>query len=133
MNWVRVRNKATKEDISYFEICFDVKLPEDFKYIVEKHNGGRPERKLLNIEGKQYVFYSLLSISKNDRYNVYKIYSWVGDKIHKNLVPIAEDPFGNYYCYDKGDNMHIKLWKHDNEKLIYISDNLFDLLDLLKK
>lgn len=132
MNWRKVKNNIEDKEFDEFEKEFKVSIPKDYKEIVEKYNGGIPEKKFLKINDNEYVFYSLLSLNKSDKYNVYKAYSWIHDRLNDGYVPIAEDSFGNYYCYDTNSDMKIYLWNHESNKLTFISNNITELIEMLE-
>jgi SMI1 / KNR4 family. len=95
-----------------FEKKIDHKLPEEFKYILKKHN-----RIVLN--GTEIYGISKKFLERS----LDKIYTFehsdVGNPMPKNFLPFSPDGRGNHYCLDlskiKEDICPIVFWQWDFE------------------
>lgn len=134
MKWILEKAKINEHDFENVEKKLGVQFPLDFKTIVLEHNGSSPEKMTFNTQDtKERVAEYLLSFSENDKYNIIEVYNSIKDRFDKRLIPIMQDPFGNYICLDfsKQDNQELFFWNHENNSLEYISKSFTDFLNNL--
>lgn len=111
-NIIDSRLESLEEEIGY-------KLPEDFKYIMKKHNG-------ITLAGTQ--IYGLSAKLKES--SLGKIYAFehseVENPMPKNFFPFSPDGRGNHYCLDlsklEANVCPVMFWQWDFEY-----DNLEDV------
>lgn len=100
LNWLRCRN-INSMMVEEIESLFGVKLPNDFRDFILTHSGGRPLPHTYDCPTRdEAVLHNLLNFDKNEKYNVFKTYGLIKDRLLENIYPFAEDPFGNHICFD---------------------------------
>ncbi|MFC4620420.1 SMI1/KNR4 family protein [Camelliibacillus cellulosilyticus] len=134
----REKFKLKESDIKRIEVNWGIEFPNDFKEVVVKYHGCRPEQDVFRMNDKEETFNFLLSFSKEDEYNyILSTYEGVKDRLIDKVYPFANDPGGNLFCFDyrKSDmNPQIVFWDHevafeDPEKAItYLCDSFTELL-----
>jgi cell wall assembly regulator SMI1 len=137
--WDFVDAPFTRETIQHIERIFEVKFPEDYVMTILKYHGGSPEPNVYDFEGRvEAVFGYLLSYDPKSINYIVKIYSNISDRLEQGIIPIADDPFGNYICLDfRGKEPRIVFWDHEvaryapNRALAFICENFTDLLHSL--
>lgn len=112
------------EDITLFEKIIDNSLPKDYSSWLLKYNGGKPEKESTfkitdnfhENDGYESVKY-FFAICNNDTYSLEAKYYNYQNRIPKELIPIANDPFGNKVCLGiKGKHFNkVYFWDHENE------------------
>lgn len=97
----------SKLDISLIESTekqIGVSFPESYKKCVLKYHGATPVQDLFNVEGTQRVFGEFLGFDENDDETLLSYYimetNEVTGTIPKEVIPFANDPSGNYICFD---------------------------------
>lgn len=111
---------ADPEVIAAFEAKYNVKLPDDLKLIVKKHNSGRPTASLFDVDAeKDKVFKKLLSFNKEDAENVYTMMN-ADSKVLKGAIPFGSDPAGNAIMSKDGK---VYLWDHETDSLQFLADS----------
>lgn len=129
-NWKYIKQNVSMENICEFEALVGAKLPESTAQFLIQYNNGRPVKKCVNTrEGVARVFDKILSFNKNDIENAFITYENFRDEIPSNLLPIAMDPFGNYFCLDKNNEFHIVFWDVENNKIENTGESLVDLVE----
>ena len=59
--------------------------------------------------------------------------SLLDDTEDKDLLPIADDPFGNLICYKfTGENGRIVFWDHETDEIDDVADSFSELLSKLE-
>ena len=97
--------EITEEEIKNVELKLKFEFPEDFKEFIKKNNGGRPERKILKVNGSEEKVRSFLSFKEEDKVNIIKFNRLEDSEgIRDTVVAIAIDPFGNYIVFNREDN-----------------------------
>jgi len=116
--------KEAEKNLSY-------EFPNEFVEFVLINNGGTPNNNVFYIcDGSQKLFGKLLSFNKDDKENVFISFD---SKYKNDLIPIANDVFGNLICFDRKDNSLV-FWEHETDECKYIVSNwntfVNDLYDL---
>jgi len=100
------------EMVSEFEQKYDVKLPNDYKYLLNCTNGfSLMGTGVLGLYHEQNV---------NSLQEIYDIEHYqVNNPQPRYLVPFHNDGRGNFYCFDTrkesshGDSCPVVFWQHD--------------------
>lgn len=129
ITWKYIKPLKNPNEIEIFLKENSLQLPEDVIKCMKDNNGGRPSKDIFDTEESiEHVFKALLSLNREDKENIYNIYSSEFKEIE--LFPFATDPAGNYICIDLKDNK-IVFYNHENSRKEYICNNFHDLEDLL--
>lgn len=105
MNWKYVKPLKSKKLIKNFESKFNYKFPNSFISIVNKYNGGRPEKALFDTYMfNQRAIKSLLSFNEGDKETMWKISEWNKSELNNEYISFAIDNFGNLICFSIEDN-----------------------------
>ena len=111
MKWLNYKGSSI-DIIESVEHRLQITLPEDYKQFVLKYDGGYPNH--FKVDGKVEIFNNLISLDENEYNNIYEILEDLQDRICDQLIPFAEDGFGNLLCFDYSANKNIVFW--DREK-----------------
>ena len=65
------------------------------------------------IYGKVEIFNNLISLDENEYDNIYEILEDLQDRLSDQLIPFAEDGFGNLLCFDYSADKSIVFWDHE--------------------
>lgn len=141
--------KVTSEDISEFEDRMGIKLPNKYKQLVLKQNGGKPEPNYFEIPefpGKDSILDFLYGINVTQSYgNLEKKIETFKDRIPSPFIPIGRDPGGNLICvgtkapykdkiyyWDHEDELDRKgISKMDMSNMYWIADDIYEFLEKL--
>jgi cell wall assembly regulator SMI1 len=114
----------TRNDIAHLENLLKLKLPEEYKNHLLKHNGGRCKPNVFKFHENNKLARSnvdwFLAIyeGKYDNLNKYiENFKLDRKRMPFHMVPIAHDPGGNLICISCGQNDYgfIYFWDHENE------------------
>lgn len=115
MNWNHEHNIITDDMIKNVERILKVNFPEDFIYIIKKYDGGYPSPNKITFDGNVEIVNNLVSFLEDDVGFILDICEETEHFNNTKLIPIAEDPFGNLFCYDFDDKKNrIVFWNHEN-------------------
>ena len=131
--WKRVKKLTSINNINNFEKDYGITLPDLLKKFIISNNGGRPNLDIIKTEeGKEVEIKSLLSFNKEDIENIYNVMDYFKKEFNGELVPIASEPSGDYFCVDisKGSILY---WEQETSKVIFISKNLNEFIAKLYK
>lgn len=110
MKWLDYKGSSI-DIIESVEHRLQITLPEDYKQFVLKYDGGYPNH--FKVDGKVEIFNNLISLDENEYNNIYEILEDLQDRIGDQLIPFAEDGFGNLLCFDYSANKNIVFWDHE--------------------
>ncbi|MCD8509315.1 MAG: SMI1/KNR4 family protein [Bacillus sp. (in: Bacteria)] len=135
LEWKFVKNPATDRVLQEIEREFQITLPEAYGDLMKQYNGARPKpNQFHRKDGEENVVKSFLSVHPV-KGGVRDVNYWLVDKLPRRVFPFANDPFGNYICFDyrKGNYFEptVVLWDHEKKELKKISDSFAGFLDLL--
>jgi hypothetical protein len=129
IQWLYGKNIDLNE-IAEVENKLNIIFPEDYKKCIIQNDGGYPALDTFIVNGNEETFNNLLSIS-----NVIEVYENIKDRLIDYIYPFAEDPFGNFLCFDYRESNLVKIvfWEHeiafiDKNKAIYYVCNTFSEL-----
>lgn len=128
VNINRVQIEATLSQLG-------VMLPKDFIDVVAQHNSGSPEPHCFKLDnGEEKVMSYLLSFDLAEKRNIVSVARKMKEILPLNVIPIADDPFGNFIAYefDESNNPYLVYWNHENLKLFKIKATFTELLESLK-
>ena len=109
MKWLNYKG-ISKDIIESVEHRLQITLPDDYKQIVLKYDGGYPNPNHFKVGGKPEIFNNLISLDENEDNNIYEI---LEDLLGDQLIPFAEDGFGNLLCFDYSADKSIVFWNHE--------------------
>ena len=110
MKWLNYKDSSI-DIIESVEHRLQITLPEDYKQFVLKYDGGYPNH--FKVDGKVEIFNNLISLDEKEYDNIYEILEDLQDRIGDQLIPFAEDGFGNLLCFDYSANKNIVFWDHE--------------------
>lgn len=116
-----------KELITNIEEYFNIKLPEDYKKLLETCNRGKPERAQFDIVSrKECVLDYLIDLN---------VLIETSKRINKpKIIPIGTDPFGNIIGFNIGDTGRIEsliFWDHETKSETTITKTFSEFLEML--
>ncbi|MBE5872330.1 MAG: SMI1/KNR4 family protein [Lachnospiraceae bacterium] len=132
MKWLCC-NTITKEIIEKVETDLSIIFPEDFIRIIEKCDRGYPIPNKIEIDGQEEILNNLVSFLEDEESYILRIMRETEFFPSSKLIPVAEDPFGNYYCYLLKDKaFKIVFWNHEDiTKLKFVCNSFEELLSML--
>jgi cell wall assembly regulator SMI1 len=160
VKWKYLERPVSEQEIRKVEEELNVTFPADYKQCVQVNHGASPEQFVLDVEGIERAFGSLLMVntpeSASDIVRTYESYK---DTLPKDIIPFADDPGGNLVCFDYKDhkgNPIIVFWEHEEacekeilmeeenlteeeaeqvarENIFYVADTFTELLQKLRK
>ena len=134
LTWKVVRPLQDRAPIRKLEEIIGIILPDDYVKCVMNNNAGYPTlEKFETVNGMERIFNNLLSFDEKKNVNIFNTYNSIfaltGNKM---LLPIAEDPFGNYICIDfSNSEMKVVFWEHETNTLEAVSATFSELLSKL--
>lgn len=141
--WVREPSGASEEAIHTAEEWFGVVFPLDYRAFATKYSGGIPASRtdfeFMDAEGKLFeaVVGVFSAFDPNDQYDVVKTCELLSNRISKHLVPVVEDPSGDFICLDyRSRNAPcVTYWRHDRmsfaNEFSFVSDSFSAFLAML--
>ena len=135
LTWKVVRPLSDETPIKKLESIIGVAIPDDYAECVMENNAGYPSLKAFETTaGTERIFNNLLSLDERKDVNIFNTYESVLDATeNKALLPFAEDPFGNYICFDFSDSAaKVVFWEHETGKSEAISAAFTEFLAKLK-
>lgn len=155
--WQDVERLNDCNNIFKVEGEIGIKFPHLFVEIINKYNAGCPLNNIFDTEKERgRVFSTLLTFNLEESNSITCVYNYVKDRIPNGVVPFADDPSGNYICFDyrKTSIPQIVFWHHEENFVInedneieypevnadyelhdidYVDPNLFEFLRILYK
>lgn len=114
---------VSENDIRMVEIAIRNKLPSEYRLFLSRHNGGHPEPSCFNSFSDKstfngsciHYFYGIGDESPHSQ--LLTAFNILKGRIPKELIPIADDPFGNQVCIAiEGKEIGtIYFWDHEAE------------------
>jgi SMI1-KNR4 cell-wall len=118
MEFKKKYGKTSLESIINFETRNKLILPKDYRIFLEDENGGIPYKKVFLIDKKQGedsidIFFGL-DIEK-PFLNLGYLIDVYSERFLSGILPIGEDPFGNYICICLIGENYGKIYFYDHE------------------
>ena len=98
--WKESNSNLSKLEIKDVEIKLNVKFPQDYVDVVSQNDGGYPSPNRLKVNGNEEIINNLLSMKSDNSSYIIDVFENVSDRLIEDVIPIAEDPFGNLICFD---------------------------------
>jgi hypothetical protein len=133
--WRFVKPLHDEHSISEMEEMIGAKFPEDYVACVKQYNRAYPSIKVFRTAGGiERVFSNLLGFNKDDGASIFVTYDLflTYHEKHKEWLPFAEDPFGNYICFDMStDPWAVVFWDHETDAVDGVADSFTEFLGML--
>ncbi len=132
MEWkyvIPLKDEEILEDLE-IKLCFPI--PSDLMACIKKDNGGMPSKaKLVLREGKTLIFGGLLSFNEGDEDSFFNYINMFKDTQSGKLLmfPFGLDPFGNFYCIQKGK---VIFFDCESNTTISLAESFTEFLDMLQ-
>lgn len=97
-----------------------LKVPEDLKRFIIDNNGAYPTPNCVDINGVERVYDATLSFNEDDNVAT-TVFEALKIVDNPDYIPFAQDPFGNYFCYD---------WKNETISFYSNEESIMDDTDL---
>ncbi|ADU31960.1 SMI1/KNR4 family protein [Evansella cellulosilytica] len=134
LEWRFVKNPATEKSLNNLENEFDILLPSTYRILMKLYNGGRPKPNKYYIQQEERVVKSFLNVYPV-KGGVKDVVSWL--ELPQKVIPFANDPFGNYLCFDYRNISYMEptivLWEHEKNRLVIVEQSFEAFLRMLKK
>ncbi len=105
---------SSAETVSDFERSRNIKLPEDYVAFLLDINGGglNPEKSAALIDGWNWLMVSfLLGLTSNPEHSISNhVFTNFSDDIHRMMLMIGNDPFGEAIFMDLRPTSHGKIY-----------------------
>ena len=125
------------KNIRHLEEYTGVGLPADYKDFIRDYNGARPKPCVVTLPNdKNVVLNRLLRVeadavdSIKDFIDAFRNYNRNGNT---NLLPFANDPFGNLFCFEYASREFkgVVFWDHEKNFTVKICATFTELIDSL--
>lgn len=137
VKWILVKSELSLKDVSKVEHALEVSFPTDYVECVLLKNGGQPVPDTFDFDyKKEAVFNSLIDLNVSMKHNVLEVYNQLKNRLPESVFPFADDPFGNYLCFDyrATPNPSIVYWDHEQSergKLHFVCNSFSELQNKL--
>jgi len=131
LEWFLVNPLEGEAQIKKFEDIARINFPDDFVNCIKKNNAGYPLFKNFEtLTGDNHICNNLLTFDEKKKVNIFNVYRNVFSiRETTPLVPFAEDPFGNYICFDFSESTaKIIFWHHETNKTEKVCDTFTEFL-----
>jgi len=124
-------------EISNFEKKYGITLPTDFRDYLLASNGGTPN-KVYYVENKADLVVNFFYSLGTQKYSLEGAITDMEDDdpdLLNEMIPIAEDAFGNVLCLSITEKKYGSLFSRDHEDgdVRFIANSLSDVLKGLKE
>jgi len=132
--WKITRPLAESAPVEKLEKITDITFPKDYVDCVMENNAGYPSLKVFRTNlGDERIINNLLTFDESKDVNIFNTYeSLFAATGIKALIPIAEDPFGSYMCFDFSESTaKVVFWEHETNRIDAVSDTFTGFIDML--
>ena len=112
MKWLHYKG-ISMDIIESVEHSWQITLPDDYKQVALKYDGGYPNPNHFKVGEKVEIFNNLISLDENECDNIYEILEDLQNRLGDQLIPFAEDGFGNVLCFDYSADKSVVFWNHE--------------------
>lgn len=131
MDWSSVRKTLSREEIQAVESELKITLPDDYKDMIGKINGGALKGAVVQHYQIGNVSYSRnVPLNKDAKANIFELVHLFNNGTLK-YFPFASVGNGDYYCFDL-DNYQVVLYLHEYNSYLYVCENFRQLLQMIK-
>jgi cell wall assembly regulator SMI1 len=137
---------TSEENIESLEKSVGVKLPNDYRRFLTEQNGGRCRECTVKLPtGERVVLICFLAEETPlDTESIDFVRTTISDRLPGDLIPIAREPFGNFFVLDLNKNMfgHILFWDHElspehespsREACLHVTESFTDFLSSIEQ
>ena len=136
VEWICENHIITNEMIKKVENVLNITFPEDFLSVIKKYDAGSPFPNEIYVEGKGEIVSNLVSFLEDDISYILHIIETTEFFKSTGLIPIAEDPFGNLFCYSfDNEGSKIVFWDHetyDQKQFEFVCNNFSEFIKMLQ-
>lgn len=125
---IELKDDKAFEKLSQF---YGTDIPEDLKEFIVEANASNPEKNLIDINGSERVFETVLSFNEGEE-EATSVFDLIDDKSSELSIPFGIDPFGNLFYYSLTTNK-ILFYNHEEDKFEDTNYSLSDFLSGLYK
>ena len=123
------------QNIQDLEEYAEINLPADYTAFIREHNGATPKPRVLRLSnGRNVVLNRLLRVEADEIDNIKDCMDALRNT-HRvaNLLPFADDPFGNLFCFEcsRQEMKGIVFWDHEKNDTVKICTTFTELVDNL--
>lgn len=120
-------------DLENFEMRIGKKIPVEYYKFLQKYNGGSAPKTKWTGKGKSDIrgFMGVKTSDSSWDIEEQLKYDLLGSLLEKNLLPIAKNVSGDYFCI-KCDDGTIWLAYHDSDKTLAIADSFNNFISKCK-
>lgn len=140
--FANTKPKITNKDIQEIEMRYNFTFPNEYREHYLSYNGGEPEKYVfVDEDGDEYIIQQFIPINVGNRdldsvLNVLRrdhiIQDW--------LIPFAEEPSGDLYCFSISDDSEgeVYLWYHEvidnpDDSYSYLCSSLSEFINRMKE
>lgn len=139
IQWYDPHGHVSDRELGGVEDYFGVRFPKDYLAVAKDYNGASPIADTFSFEYKEAVFDRLLSLHVDNGEYLVRVYEQIKDRFVPEVIPFADDVFGNFLCFDYrgGPSPTITYWDHERahldpaSALFPVCDTFTDLLNRL--
>lgn len=107
---IQLKNEEIFEKI---ESDNGIKIPEELRSFIIANNGACPTPNCVDINGEERVYDATLSFNEEEE-DATTVRFAMNIVANPDYIPFAQDPFGNYYCYEWKQRT-VSLYNHEDE------------------
>lgn len=132
MQWDSERHIITNEMIKKVENSLNIEFPKDFVLAIKMYDGSYPVPNIITVSGENEIVNNFVSFWEEDESYILDVLNDT-EGLGDGLIPIAEDPFGNLFCYDFLNlKEKIVFWNHEQcKKNSVICNNFTEFIGML--
>lgn len=127
MKWLDIKKEMSDSEIMLLEQELNIKLPEDYKKIIGKINGGALKKASVG----NIAFSRNVSLHREAKFNVYDIIPTINEQ-ETLFFPFANTGNGDYFCFDLKAHK-VVLYMHEISRFRYVCDTYSQLLEMIKQ
>ncbi|OIJ20741.1 hypothetical protein BKP45_08045 [Anaerobacillus alkalidiazotrophicus] len=120
VEWKFEKPVATDRVLKQLENDLKVTLPFSYQQLVKQHNGARPRPNVIKTSnGNDRVVKTFLTVHPT-KGGVKDVSEWLVNQLPKDMIPFANDPFGNYFCFNYETSRKeptIVFWSHEKQQV----------------
>ena len=137
VEWKYAEPLSDDEDLHALEEHVMLPLPTDFRAFVREHNGALPKPNAISLSGGWEVLVNhLLRIESTavDNLRACATALWQEHRAMK-LLPFANDPFGNLFCFEYSGRevTGVVFWDHENGASSRVGSTFSEFVEALRE
>lgn len=130
ITWKYGKPLKDTSELTSVEKALNIVFPKEYKELVTQNNGGSPDKQAFKINGSEKVFNYLIKVKQIQSYTDSIRREYDADK---NIIPFADDPSGNFICFDFTSKTSPKIvyFETDLAKALHVASNFNAFLKML--